>query len=305
MDTEKLIDEGELGQTLIGHFPSQMGEETIYYRRLQASKPVLDSDKPIHLIIVHDFGEYHARHRELPFHLKEKFGDRLSVSWLDLKGHGLSSGTRGFVKDFDEYTLDLAQLLLKYKDKSLDSNVILLGHGMGALVCLSLIQRHNFPQIDPKGLILSNPLIRLKIDLPRWADFLFDHWHDSLSKLRLPYNIDGYQIGADIRKAGEFNADPLIIHQISAGLYKEILKNSHALRTSSYFLNLPTLLLLGERDPLCDVEATKLFYKSMPKETSELISYPHAKHDLFNEVGRDKLFSDVYNWISKLDQSAE
>ncbi|MBK23461.1 MAG: hypothetical protein CME70_05585 [Halobacteriovorax sp.] len=300
MDSEKVIDESEFGQTIVGHFPSQQGDETIYYRRLQSSNFPVENQENLHLIIVHDFGEYHARHRELPFFLKEKIGENLSVSWLDLKGHGLSSGTRGFVKDFDEYTLDLAQLLLKYQEKKLDENVVLLGHGMGALVCLSLIQRHNFPQIAPKGLIISNPPIRLKIDLPRWADFLFDHWHDSLSKLRLPYDIDGYQIGADIRKAGEFNADPLVIQQISAGLYKEILKNSHALRTSSYFLDLPTLLLLGERDPLCDVEATKLFYKSMPKESSELIIYPHAKHDLFNEVGRDKLFEDVYNWVSKL-----
>lgn len=299
MDNEKVIDESEHGRTLIGHFPSQKGEETIYYRRLESINKN-ETSEPIHLVIVHDFGEYHARHRELPFFLKEKVGDNIQISWLDLKGHGLSSGTRGFVRDFEEYTLDLAQLLLKFKEHSLDKNIVLLGHGMGALICLSLIQRHHFPQITPKGLILSNPLLRLKIDLPRWADFVFDHWHESLSKLKLPYDIDGYQIGADIRKAGEFNADPLVIHQISAGLYKEILKNSHALRTSSYFLDLPTLLLLGERDPLCDVEASKLFYKSMPKDTSQLNLYPHAKHDLFNEVGREKMFEDLHQWISKL-----
>jgi lysophospholipase len=299
MIDEKIIDESELGRTIIGHFPSQKGEETIYYRRLESLVKSEDKE-PIHLVIVHDFGEYHARHRELPFYLKEKMGDDIQVSWLDLKGHGLSSGTRGFVRDFDEYTLDLAQLLLKFKENGLDKKIVLLGHGMGALICLSLIQRHHFPQITPKGLILSNPLLRLKIDLPRWADFIFDHWHESLSKLKLPYDIDGYQIGADIRKAGEFNADPLVIHQISAGLYKEILKNSHALRTSSYFLDLPTMLLLGERDPLCDVEASKLFFKSMPKESSQLNLYPHAKHDLFNEVGRELMFEDIYQWVSKL-----
>lgn len=296
MTNEKIIDESEIGQTFIGNFPSQKGGETIYYRRLQTKDFSLE-EKSVHLVIVHDFGEYHARHRDLPLFLKERIGKNFSATWLDHKGHGLSSGSRGLIKDFDEYALDLAQLLFKYKEQNLDKNIVLLGHGMGALVCLSLIQKHNFPQITPKGLILSNPLIRLKIDLPRWADFLFDHWHDSLSKFKLPYDIDGYQLGADIKKAGEFNADPLVIHKISAGLYKEILKNSHSLRTSSYFLDLPTLVLLGERDPLCDVEATKLFYKSMPKELATLKSYSRAKHDLFNEVGRDKLFDDVYTWI--------
>ena len=153
-----------------GYFKSSRGNERIYYKR---SFPQTDlPDNIIHLFILHDAGDYHDRYKFLPEFLSCKMGERIVFTFIDLKGHGLSSGTRGHLDDFDEYCEDLEYLMnMTLRLDSRISNII-LGNGMGSLLALRYFQEYAHKvSSELSGLILSNPLIKLQIDIPKWGDF--------------------------------------------------------------------------------------------------------------------------------------
>lgn len=282
----------------IGRFKSEDGPEKIYYKRSEPSPT--SHEKNIHLIIIHDFSEYHGRHNLLPEFLEKTFSQHITISWLDLLGHGLSNGARSHIDEFDTYCRDVAKMISTSKEKNPKNNIILLGHGLGALICLKLYQ-HHIHLLDTKlqGLILSNPCLKLKIETPLWLRYLSKSNFKFYHQMKLPLTICGHDLTNDKHLAEKYNSDPLVTQYLTIGLYRELIENSTILRTSSYFIDIPTLVLIGEKDSLCDHDMTKLFQKGMPKNKSTLINYKNMKHDLFNEDGREIVFRDVERWLNE------
>lgn len=281
-----------------GFFPSSRGSEKIYYKR---SFPETDlPDKIIHLLILHDAGDYHGRYEFLPEFLSQKMGEEIVITWMDLKGHGLSSGTRGHLDDFDEYCEDLGHLMdvIPHPDSHI-SNII-LGNGMGSLLALRYFQEYAHKvRSELSGLILSNPLIKLQIDIPKWGGFLMKGWQKTFTHVRFPYRFNGHDLCYDTERAKHYNSDPLVNHQVSMGIIREIFNVSRDIRTASYFLDIPTMFLVGERNHLIDLESVRLFYKGAPRKLSSFHSYQRSGHDLFNDLERDKVHQDIYNWLKK------
>ncbi|MCO4792137.1 MAG: alpha/beta fold hydrolase [Bacteriovoracaceae bacterium] len=279
-----------------GFFPASRGNEKIYYKR---SFPESELPKHfVHLIIIHDAGDYHGRYQFLADYMFRKMNDEIVVTWLDLKGHGLSSGTRGHLDDFDEYCEDLGTLMDKIPHPDSKISNILVGNGMGALLALRYFQEYAHKiKTELSGLIISNPLIKLQIDIPKWGGFLMKGWQKTFTHVRFPYRFNGYDLCKDSVMAKAYNSDPMINHQVSMGIIREIFNVSREIRTASYFLNIPTLFQVGEQNHLIDQNTVKLFYKGAPRSLSCFHSYERSGHDLYNDLDRDKAFLDIYNWL--------
>ena len=81
-----------------------------------------------------DLGEHSGRYKIFKEFLKnQKFG----VYALDLIGHGRSSGRRGDIKKFDRVFRYCRAELIYIRKKFLDTPIILFGHSLGGLICLS------------------------------------------------------------------------------------------------------------------------------------------------------------------------
>src|SRR3989338_796591 len=88
-------------------------------------------------ILVHGLAEHSARY--------EKFSDfftqqNFSVYSYDLRGHGLSSGRRGHILNFNEYLLDLKKFHALVKNDENNRDIFLLGHSLGGLIVLRYLQ---------------------------------------------------------------------------------------------------------------------------------------------------------------------
>lgn len=300
MSNEKIIFETDCRRILRGDFGSSTNLEKIYYKRNEPITKVEGSS--IHLFIVHDFCDYHGRYIDVCEYFINKFGENITITLMDLKGHGLSTGTRSHVNAFSSYCYDFAKVVnIGLANSGSESKAIVIGAGLGALVTLKLDQVHYSQLSRPiSAMILSNPMIKLNIEVPKWAELLLLADHPSVHKMKFPKRFQGEDLTSCGVMARAFNSDPLNSHYITFGMYKEILEAGSIIRTSSYFVDIPNLLLVGEADEYCDVETTQLFQRGMPKTTSDLIKYPNLKHDLFHESGGDKVLEDVYNWISKV-----
>jgi len=73
---------------------------------------------------------------------------KAEVYATDLRGHGLSSGKPGDVDYIDQYSDDLADVILNIKKEKPENNIILAGHSMGGGICLRYAMRRNFPEVD-------------------------------------------------------------------------------------------------------------------------------------------------------------
>jgi alpha-beta hydrolase superfamily lysophospholipase len=298
MSNENIISESDGRRILTGDFSSSTNLEKIYYKR---TEPLQKEEGPsIHLFIIHDFCDYHGRYLDVCDYFVKKFKGNITITLMDLKGHGLSTGTRSHVNEFSSYCFDFAKVInIGLAHSGSESKAVVIGAGLGALVTLKLDQVHYSQLSRPiSAIILSNPMIKINIELPKWAELLLLADHPSIHKMKFPKRFLGEDLTSCGVMARSFNSDPLNSHYITFGMYKEMLEAGSIIRTSSYFVDIPNLLLVGESDGYCDVETTQLFQRGMPKTTSELIKYPGLKHDLFHETGRDKVLEDVYNWIS-------
>jgi len=269
--------------------------ESLYVKEWKsAKKRVLH-----HFIILHDICDHHGRYEPLAQYLWEKFEEQIDITFIDLKGHGLSSGTRSYVKNFDEYIEDL-HLILK-DDESFETKKVLIGQGLGGLIALSYVQKYEqIAREHISSIVLSNPLLYLNIEVHELYESILKKINKYAGKVRFPYKIKGSDLSTDRVRIESYNSDPLINHYMSISLVEEIVKKSKQLLDYSYFLDMPLLMLLSKQDFLVNWSKSSLFMKGMPKSLASERVYPHSAHDLFNEKNRDKVFNDIYNWISDI-----
>ena len=138
--------------------PQNRGQ--IYVKKYEAIKN--DPNKKITVFLLHDIGQYHGRFLRLIDWMRIE-NPGVSFIAIDFIGHGLSSGTRGHFEKFDHLVGDFLHVLTTVKkDQLKNEKWIVLGHGMGGLVALDLLNRFQSSvvgQID--GLILSNFILKL------------------------------------------------------------------------------------------------------------------------------------------------
>lgn len=298
MNFENVTD--NIDEITVGNFPSVSGEGHIFYKRYIPKN--LNKNKPVvSLIITHGLVEHHGRHQLLPEFLKSHFKHQLVITWIDLLGHGMSGGPRAHVKNFRHFGQDLNELvkqtqntLSEYKAKT-----FLLGHSMGGLVTLDMLLQDGIQNLNVHGVILSNPCIRVKQEVPKLYQKTMESMGSYVSKLRLPSIYTGEDLTSDAKLAQDFDADPLIPKFTTVSLLLEILKTSKNIRSLSYFLNIPTLFLIGGQDEITCPETTILFAGGISPDIATILHYPQLRHELFNETDRKKVFHDVSVWLSR------
>ena len=235
-----------------GHFKSSDGLETIFFKRInfkksntQKNKKTSEPVRHLNIVLVHDILEHHGRYIELANQLVEHFREKVSICLVDLKGHGLSTGTRHYIRDFQEYSSDLVTLIryLKIINEEKINKFILAGQGMGSLVCLD-ITLNNKNIVD--GLIISNPI--LKSFIP-WMDnlrFISKKIEWPFSLIKVPFYFDGFDLIKEKDNAEKFNSDPLVGHTATIGLINGLLSSVKSIKENSFLIDVPVMMMISK-----------------------------------------------------------
>lgn len=273
------------------------------------------------VVICHGMAEHGARYQALAEQLN---ASGLNVWALDLRGHGLSTPelARGQLTpgaDWDALTGDLLQLIRHARAAAPQHPLILLGHSMGSYVAQSLLLTHS-DSVDLAVLSGSNanprPLCRIGRVMAALESRLRGANAPAHTMSALSFGRFNRAFGAprtafdwlsrDPDQVDRYVADPLCGFVLSGHywqcLFDALGRIATADQLASIRRDLPVLILGGERDPVSAGNGlTKLQQRLHAAGLSqvELRLYPGARHEAFNEINRDEVISDVFDWLDR------
>lgn len=215
-----------------------------------------------------------------------------AVYAIDHRGHGRSAGPRAYVDRIDNAVSDLHRLADLTRERQPAAPVFLLGHSMGGLIALSYALLH---QDELAGLVLSAPLAVLEANpATRLASRLL-----SAAAPRLPvYKIDGTTVSRDPEVVRAYDEDPLNHRgMLPARTVGELAATTATFPDRLPELRLPILTVYGSGDRLVDNAGSILVDERSGSADSTLISYDGLYHEVLNEPERDRVMTDVADWI--------
>ncbi|MCS7188864.1 MAG: alpha/beta hydrolase [Bacteroidia bacterium] len=248
------------------------------------------------IVWVHGYAEHSGRYMEVVAYLIDKGWG--SLIW-DLRGHGRSTGKRGFVTDIEEYLYDLTAVWTYWREK-IAKPVVLFGHSLGGLIVLRY--RQKYQEIwEPLATLVSAPLIQLKLKIPPWKQVLGNLAGRFFPTLTLPSGLNPTQLTHDPTEAKAYATDPLVFSTATAGWFAAVQRAQRELwHEVPRFSNGRYLFILPEEDPICDSQAARQLYHHLGTSQKRLICYPESYHEPLHETFREKVFQDIADYLATL-----
>lgn len=252
---------------------------------LFAKKEIPSNPKAV-VLIVHGLCEHLGRY---DYFSKNLFENDFAVYRFDHRGHGRSDGPRVFYQDFNVILDDVNTIAELAKKENPGLPIFVFGHSMGGFAVTNFGIK--YPD-KVNGIITSGALTRNNLgvgsDLP-----------PSLPMDTYFPNELGAGVCSDSAVVAEYNNDPLVEKQISAGLFYSLFNGvSWGIENSSNF-KYPVLILHGANDGIVSEKDSRDFFGAIASSDKSLIIYPHLFHEILNEPVKDEIISDILKWINK------
>ena len=243
-------------------------------------------------LVVHGYADHGGRYVEVAQKLT---GLGLAALAIDYRGHGRADGQRGHCQSFVEFLDDLDSAVARVRAAVPNGPLLLVSHSHGGLVSLrALTDLARVPKVD--GVVLSSPFLgfppvpQVKAVAGKIASKLYP-------SLSIPngLSVDGLTHDEDIKRISR--ADGLRHDVATARWFTEAAAAQEFVLRFADRLAIPSLWLVAAADPIVDVAATRRVFERAGGE-KQLKLYEGYFHEIFNEVGRANVFSDLTRWIS-------
>lgn len=238
------------------------------------------------VLVTHGYAEHCGRYREVA-HVLVKEG--WAALTYDVRGHGQSPGVRGFIERFDTYLADLRAAYTRAQQLAPGKPIVLLGHSHGSLITLRALCSDNPPQVTCA--IVSSPYLGLRLAVPGYKKVLARVASRVAPSLAQPSSLRVEDLTTDKQKQAERSADKLCFDIATARWYTEASAAQLYVLEHAARIRVPTTWLVGAADPIADPAASRKVADRVPKaQYHDLIG---LKHEVFNEVDRGKVFSQL------------
>ncbi|MFC0473977.1 alpha/beta hydrolase [Robertmurraya beringensis] len=243
------------------------------------------------IVIVHGAMEHHRRYGWL---IEQWRNSGFHVVMGDLPGHGLTTRSRrGHIDSFEEYVNEVK----KWIDASyqFDLPVFLIGHSMGGLITLRLLQKE---RLNVAGVILSSPclgLVNKPSPILHAATFILNKVFPAL-RVSSGITFDMVTRNEDVRELDL--KDTLYVKKVSVRWYRELeeaMKNAFAMIKRTQ--DTPLLVVQSGDDRIVDKEKVRTWFNSVPLSEKRFKEWPKCYHEVFNEPEREEVFLYVKDFV--------
>lgn len=248
------------------------------------------------VLALHGFNDYRAAF-DWSAPLLADWGVRVYA--YDQRGFG-ENPRAGIWAGADALRADAQALIGLLKARHPDLPVILLGESMGAAVSvLALAQDDKSPKAD--GAVLVSPAAW------GWSEMPFFY---RMSLWLAAHIAPGWELtGQGLKRVASDNREALIKmgrdpHVIKAtrvdAIYGLVSLMEQAMQAARR-LDVPTLVLIGEKDEILPIEAIEAIAHTIPEEQRIIRRYADGYHLLLRDLQRDDVVSDIVAFINDLD----
>ena len=252
------------------------------------------------VLIVHGHGEHVRRYQHVAAHLN-------SLGWAavgyDHRGHGLSEGQRGGLKQSDDYLHDLATVIDATRAAYPGLKLVLLSHSLGGLIAARFVAAtakpvEQAPWSRPvDGLILSSPALMLNVSA--FQKFLMATVVNLIPDLALASGLKAEWVSNDPAEVQKYLADPHVHDRISGRTGKFMLEAGELVRQRAAGWTMPTLLLWAGSDKCVNPEGSVQFSAKAPKALVTSKPFAHMAHEIFNEPDRATVLAQLGPWLTQ------
>ncbi|XP_074645407.1 monoglyceride lipase-like [Tubulanus polymorphus] len=273
------------------HFVNEDGEY-IFTKCWEPSGP------PRALIYIgHGGGEHCARYEELASIL---VNEGYYVFSNDQVGHGQSSGERMHIEEFTVYVRDTKKYIESVKERFPDvDDLFIIGFSLGASIAIRLAIENKYMF---RGLVTLAPaLIAHNEFASAWKMKVVQVLAKVMPKMQ-GEDLKSTVLSRDLDRVEAYNKDPLNWHGgLRTKWSLELMENKNYLENNMKKLEVPILLLHGERDVVCDVAGSKMIAEKSVSNDKTLKTYPGCYHQLLDEPAQDrgKVIKDIIDWINE------
>jgi alpha-beta hydrolase superfamily lysophospholipase len=216
----------------------------------------------------------------------------LAVYALDLRGRGRSGGERFFVEDVSQYVDDVSALIDLAQRREGDLPVFILGHSAGGVVS-STYALDNQERLA--GFICES--FAYQVYAP---DFLLTIIK-AISRIvpRLPVLLlKNKDFSRDPAVVVSMDADPLIAGEVQPmATVAALARATDRLKTGFASIRCPLVILHGTDDKVTRPSGSLEFHEAAGAADKTLKLYDSHSHDLFNDLGRERVLADVVAWM--------
>jgi len=213
---------------------------------------------------------------------------------VDLRGRGLSDGERFYIDSFDDYVSDVDGLLKVAKSAHPGLPVYVLGHSAGGVVSCLFVQKHGE---EISGLICESfafqvPAPDFALAVIKGISRLAPHAHVLALK-----NKD---FSRDPVVVARMDADALIANESQpAQTVAEMVRAGERLKREMPDFLTPVLILHGTADVVTKPQGSRYFFDHACSSDKTLKLYDGHVHDLLNDVDRERVMSDIVDWLDQ------
>ncbi len=273
------------------------------------------------LHISHGMGEHAARYADFAQFLTEH---GIAVYAHDHRAHGKSLRTNqevGMFREddsFDGIVQDVNGVINHIRENHKETPIMMLGHSMGSIILRRYLQVYH-GNVDkaiimgtlPRYSMLYTKLMRTMACLMTVfksnevrAEGVAKLLNDGLIK-KIPHKTKFDWITKDEAIVEKYNEDPLCGYAYNKRFYKDFFKTIEATNTVTAIeatAKVPILMISGKEDPVGEnfqgVEKLfALYQKLLPEHDLTLIGIDDARHEVLNELNREKTYQILLDWL--------
>ena len=242
-------------------------------------------------ILIHGLGGHTGRWEALADFFRKK---NISLYAIELRGFGSTDGEKGHVKSFGVYFRDIASLYGIAKKEHPEAKIFLLGESMGGLIAFLCAADNRFRW---DGLIAISPAFgnKLKMPLLHYLSIPFFFIFRPTKKFRLSFTHEMCTQDAAYIKIMK---EDLREHRLaSSGLLTAIVFSQIKSLMLRKCINIPVLFMLASPDSMVDAERSRFIFKKLVSRDKTLLEYPGMCHALSIDIGKEKVFNDIWEWV--------
>ncbi len=246
------------------------------------------------VVVAHGYREHLRRQQNLA---DACLSIGLRVLRYDMRGHGRSGGRRGHIQSFNDYIVDLRQVLALAAQEG-EGPLFLVAHSQGGLITLHALFDAPLPV---QGIVLSNPAVATKVDVPEWKKTAARLLSRVLPTFGLPSSIPPETISRDAASVAEYSSDPLIFPNDTTRWGWEFMTAQREAQERSLHVTVPLLAQIGTGDQLIDPAVGESWCNRITGDDVTVTAWPGFYHELYNEpeADRERVLGELTDWLSQ------